>query len=58
MGMHYETEAAEAALPSAAAIAAHSLFHEVWACGHCGRLFEDCTSCVTHEQQCGELTRE
>jgi hypothetical protein len=30
-----------------------SIFHELWTCGHCGREFGDCTSCVTHEQQCG-----
>ena len=30
-----------------------TLFHEAWYCGQCGRLFEDCTSCVAHEAQCG-----
>ena len=30
-----------------------SYFHELWTCGHCGREFGDCTSCVAHEQQCG-----
>lgn len=30
-----------------------SIFHEVWSCGHCGREFHDCTSCVAHEEQCG-----
>jgi hypothetical protein len=29
------------------------LFHEAWYCGQCGRHFEDCTSCVAHEAQCG-----
>jgi hypothetical protein len=28
-------------------------YHELWTCGHCGREFGDCTSCVAHEQQCG-----
>jgi hypothetical protein len=50
MKVDHETQAA---LPSAASIMEHSLFHEVWACGRCNRLFEDCTSCVAHEQQCG-----
>ena len=30
-----------------------SYYHELWTCGHCGREFGDCTSCVAHEQQCG-----
>jgi hypothetical protein len=34
-----------------------SIFHESWTCGHCGREFGDCTSCVAHEEQCGGLTR-
>ena len=35
-----------------------SYYHELWTCGHCGREFGDCTSCVAHEQQCGgELAR-
>jgi hypothetical protein len=29
------------------------LFREAWYCGQCGRHFDDCTSCVTHEAQCG-----
>jgi hypothetical protein len=33
------------------------VFHETWSCGHCGREFNDCTSCVAHEEQCGGLTR-
>jgi hypothetical protein len=28
-------------------------YHELWSCGRCGREFGDCTSCVTHELQCG-----
>jgi hypothetical protein len=42
-----------AAMPNAL----DDVFHEKWSCGHCGREFRDCTSCVTHEEQCGELTR-
>jgi hypothetical protein len=38
-----------AAMPSAL----DSIYHELWTCGRCGREFGDCTSCVTHEQQCG-----
>ena len=33
------------------------VFHESWSCGNCGREFNDCTSCVAHEEQCGGLTR-
>ena len=29
------------------------LFGETWRCGGCGRVFDDCTSCVAHESQCG-----
>ena len=43
----------KATLASAMPTALDSLYHEVWSCGHCGREFGDCTSCVTHEQQCG-----
>jgi hypothetical protein len=43
-----------AAMPNAL----DSIFHESWSCGHCGRQFPDCTSCVAHEEQCGgRLTR-
>jgi rubrerythrin len=58
MDLHYDRTSTESSYLTAAAVAEHSLFHEVWACGQCGRLFEDCTSCVAHEQQCGELTRQ
>ena len=34
-----------------------SYYHELWTCGRCGREFGDCTSCVAHEVQCGDLTR-
>ena len=59
MDLKHDRMSVDSTVPSPAAIAAHSLFHEVWTCGHCGRLFEDCTSCVAHEQQCGgEFTRQ
>ena len=45
--------AAKDTLASAMPNALDSIFHESWTCGHCGREFGDCTSCVAHEQQCG-----
>ena len=42
-----------ATLASATPSVLDSIFHELWTCGSCGREFGDCTSCVTHEQQCG-----
>ena len=56
MGNTHDTDQSQvlaAAMPNAL----DDVFHETWSCGHCGREFRDCTSCVTHEEQCGELTR-
>jgi hypothetical protein len=44
-----KSRALRAALPNLL----DSVFHELWSCGHCGREFHDCTSCVAHEEQCG-----
>jgi hypothetical protein len=55
---HHVNETDESALlHSALPNGLDSIFHEIWACGHCGREFLDCTSCVAHEDQCGGLTR-
>jgi hypothetical protein len=51
------TEPRKPALSAAMPTVLDSLFHESWSCGHCGREFADCTSCVAHEEQCGGLTR-
>ena len=51
---HSHTETSESAtLASALPHPMDSIYHELWTCGRCGREFGDCTSCVTHEQQCG-----
>jgi hypothetical protein len=55
MSNHHDTDQSQvlaAAIPNIL-----DLFHESWTCGNCGREFHDCTSCVAHEEQCGELTR-
>jgi hypothetical protein len=57
MGIHRQTENEPSLLSSALPNPLDDVFHESWSCGHCGREFNDCTSCVTHEEQCGELTR-
>ena len=56
---HSHKETSESAtLASALPRPTDSIFHELWTCGSCGREFGDCTSCVTHEQQCGgQLSR-
>lgn len=54
-----ETRSAKTQTTQAAGLSAalpmplDSYYHELWTCGHCGREFGDCTSCVAHEQQCG-----
>jgi hypothetical protein len=53
---HIET-VESATLASALPQPLDSYYHELWTCGHCGREFGDCTSCVAHEQQCGGLAR-
>lgn len=60
MDTHRRTSEAEglAPLPSATPHYLDAYYHELWTCGHCGREFGECTSCVAHEQQCGgNLTR-
>jgi hypothetical protein len=60
MGSEHHITKAEQSRTLANAIphALDSIFHESWSCGHCGREFHDCTSCVAHEEQCGgRLTR-
>jgi hypothetical protein len=54
------TEASTGLSPLASALPHYldAYYHELWTCGHCGREFGECTSCVAHEQQCGgNLTR-
>ncbi len=56
MGNTQDTDQSQvlaAAMPNAF----DSIFHEIWTCGRCGREFTDCTSCVAHEEQCGDMTR-
>jgi hypothetical protein len=57
MGNRHMTETKDAVLSSALPNVMDDIFHELWSCGVCGREFHDCTSCVAHEEQCGELTR-